>query len=325
MHWASPPRRPCYKGRLSAYPVNALQIVRRFRSRLVARALSVLMLMAPLGLTLGACSTLSKLSPWSGNEAALNPPPDPSAVPAEELYNRGADAMSQKRYSVAATQFDLVEQTYPYSSWAVSAQLMQGYAQYLQGQYTLSIATLDRFIQLHPAHRDIAYAYYLRALCFYEQIADVRRDQKDTRQAMDALQEVVNRFPDSAYARDARLKIDLGRDHLAGKEMAIGRWYQDQHLYAAAIGRFQTVVNDYQTTNHVAEALHRLTEIYLVLGLPDQARKTAAVLGYNYPGSPWYSDSYRALVADDQVKNPADVAPPEAQPGFFTRVWHSVF
>ena len=179
---------------------------------------------------------------------------------------------------------------------------MQGYAQYLQQNYTDAIGTLDRFIQLHPAHRDIAYAYYLRALCYYEQIADIQRDQKGTQEAMAALQEVVNRFPDSAYARDARLKIDLCRDHLAGKEMEIGRFYESQHLYAAAIGRFQRVVDDYQTTNHVAEALDRLTEIYLKLGLPDEARRTAAVLGYNYPGSRWYADSYDQLVADGQVQ-----------------------
>ncbi len=118
---------------------------------------------------------------------------------------------------------------------------------------------------------------------------------------MAALQEVVNRFPDSAYARDARLKIDLGRDHLAGKEMEIGRYYEKQHLYTAAIGRFQRVVDDYQTTNHVPEALHRLTEIYLKLGLTDQAKRTAAVLGHNYPGSDWYEDSYSQLVDDGQI------------------------
>ena len=150
---------------------------------------------------------------------------------------------------------------------------MQGYTQYLQNHYTEAIGTLDRFIQLHPAHRDVAYAYYLRALCYYEQIADIQRDQKGTQLAMTALQEVVNRFPDSAYARDARLKIDLCRDHLAGKEMEIGRWYESQHLYAAAIGRFQRVVDDYQTTNHVPEALHRLTEIYLLLGMKDEAQE----------------------------------------------------
>ena len=149
-----------------------------------------------------------------------------------------------------------------------------------------------------PAHRDIAYAYYLRALCYYEQIADIQRDQRGTEQAMNALQEVVNRFPGTTYARDASLKVDLCRDHLAGKEMEIGRFYQKQHLYEAAIGRFQRVVDDFQTTNHVPEALHRLTEIYLVLGLRDEARKTASVLGYNYPGNQWYEDSYTQLVDD---------------------------
>jgi outer membrane protein assembly factor BamD len=139
-------------------------------------------------------------------------------------------------------------------------------------------------------------------LCYYEQIEDIQRDQRNTREAMGALQEVVNRFPDSAYGRDARLKIDLARDHLAGQELEIGRWYEKQHLYAAAIGRFQTVVDQYQTTNHAAEALHRLTEIYLLLGLPDEARKTAAVLGHNYPGSEWYVDSYNQLIADGAAK-----------------------
>ena len=185
-----------------------------------------------------------------------------------------------------------MEQNYPYSTWAVNAQLMSAYSLYLQNKYTEALGTLDRFIQLHPAHRDIAYAYYLRALCYYEQIADIQRDQRGTEEAMNALREVATRFPDTAYARDAQLKIDLCFDHLAGKEMEIGRFYQKQHLYEAAIGRFQRVVDDYQTTNHAPEALARLTEVYLALGLKDQARKSAAVLGYNYPGSEWYSATY---------------------------------
>jgi outer membrane protein assembly factor BamD len=244
--------------------------------------------------------------------------------PVEELYNNGVDALNAKRWSSATDQFNAVEQNYPYSSWAVNAQLMQGYSQYLQNKYTDAIGTLDRFIQLHPAHRDIAYVYYLRALCYYEQIADIERDQKGTDQAMNALREVVNRFPDSVYARDARLKIDLCVDHLAGKEMEIGRYYQKQHLYEAAIGRFQRVVDDFQTTNHVPEALHRLTEIYLELGLKDQARKTASVLGYNYPGSAWYEDSYNDLVRDGVARG--DEKPPAGSgPGFFSRAWHSIF
>jgi outer membrane protein assembly factor BamD len=244
-------------------------------------------------------------------------------APVEDLYNNGVDALNSSRYQSATDQFNLVEQNYPYSTWAVNAQLMQGYTQYLQNHYTEAIGTLDRFIQLHPSHRDVAYAYYLRALCYYEQIADIQRDQRGTEQAMNALQDVVNRFPDSAYARDARLKIDLGRDHLAGKEMEVGRWYQSQHLYEAAIGRFQRVVDDYQTTNHVPEALHRLTEIYLILGLRDQARKTASVLAYNYPGSSWYEDSYNDLFDAGLVQQAGPARPSER--GFMSRAWHSIF
>jgi outer membrane protein assembly factor BamD len=267
-----------------------------------------------------ALPLLSACGGGSSDEAKKAP-----VGPVEELYNNGVDALNARRFTTAGDQFAAVEQNYPYSTWAVNAQLMSGYSLYLQNKYTDAIGTLDRFIQLHPAHRDIAYAYYLRALCYYEQIADIQRDQKGTEQAMAALREVTTRFPDSAYARDAKLKIDLCVDHLAGKEMEIGRFYQKQHLYEAAIGRFQRVVDDFQTTNHVPEALHRLTEIYLVLGLKDQARKTAAVLGYNYPGSVWYDDSYNQLLADG-VAHPDGKAPSgESGPGFFYRTWHAVF
>jgi outer membrane protein assembly factor BamD len=282
--------------------------------------LRCLALAALLGL--GGCSTIGS---WFGGDDA-DSKEDPANVPVEALYNRGVDALTARRYAVAVKQFDAVEQNYPYSSWATNAELMQGYSQYLQNKYTDSIGTLDRFIQLHPAHRDIGYAYYLRALCYYEQIADIARDQKGTQEAMTALQEVVNRFPDSAYGRDAKLKIDLARDHLAGKEMEIGRFYERQHLYTAAIGRFQKVVDDYQTTNHVPEALHRLTEIYLMLGLTEQARRTAAVLGHNYPGSEWYADSYNQLINDGQVKGtPVGPGGEPEKPGFFGRAFGWVF
>jgi outer membrane protein assembly factor BamD len=257
----------------------------------------------------------------SKNETAKEAP----VGPVEGIYNNGVDALNARRFSSADDQFAAVEQNYPYSSWAVNAQLMAGYSQYLQNKYTDALGTLDRFIQLHPAHRDIAYAYYLRALCYYEQIADIQRDQKGTEQAMNALREVVTRFPDTAYARDAKLKIDLCFDHLAGKEMEIGRFYQKQHLYEAAIGRFQRVVDDFQTTNHVPEALARLTEVYLSLGLKDQARKTAAVLGYNYPGSEWYDASYAQLVGDGVGRPGGGPRGDGEQPGFFSRAWHAVF
>jgi outer membrane protein assembly factor BamD len=195
---------------------------------------------------------------------------------------------------------------------------MAAYADYTRNRYTEAIGALDRFIQLHPAHRDIAYAYYLRALSQYEQINDAQRDQQQTITAMAALQDVVNRFPDTSYARDARLKMDLARDHLAGREMHVGRYYQRQGLLSAAIGRFRRVVDEYQTTNHVPEALHRLTEIYIALGLTDEARRTASVLGFNYPGSAWYQDSYALLV---EGAEPA----PQDRPGFIRRTVNWLF
>lgn len=272
----------------------------------------MLRLLLALCLMIGvaACSSMDDtLDPQRPEGIAANATP-------ESIYNAGVDAMQAEQFARAAALFDLIEREHPYSSWAVNAQLMAAYAEYQRNRYTEAIGALERFIQLNPAHQHVAYAYYLRALSYYEQIADVRRDQQGTVNAMSALQDVVNRFPDTAYARDARLKIDLARDHLAGKEMEIGRWYQGQRLYTAAIGRFRRVIEQFQTTNYVPEALHRLTEIYLTLGLTDEARKTASVLGHNFPGSEWYQDSY-ALLVDGAEGVPA-------QRGFFGRTLDSV-
>jgi outer membrane protein assembly factor BamD len=276
-----------------------------------------------LGLGLAALPGCSWFGNWDGKQSSLDAERRVAANATvdstpEGLYAAGVEALQQRRYAPAADYFDQIERDHPYSTWATNAKLMSAYAEYQRNRYTEAIGALDRFIQLHPAHRDIAYAYYLRALCYYEQIADAQRDQRGTEQAMAALQDVVNRFPDTAYSRDARLKIDLARDHLAGKEMNVGRFYQRQHLYAAAIGRFRRVVDEYQTTNHVPEALHRLTEIYLTLGLIDEAKKTASVLGHNFPGSPWYQDSYALLVDGAQPS-------PEDRRGFVTRAWDWVF
>jgi outer membrane protein assembly factor BamD len=272
-------------------------------------------------LSLLLCLVAPLLSGCGDSDKAKNTGPAP---PVEVLYNNGLDALNSRRYPAANDQFNSLEQNYPFSTWAVNAQIMQGYSQYLQNRYAEAIATLDRFIQLHPAYRDIAYIYYLRALCYYEQIADIQRDQKGTEDAMAALQEVVTRFPNSPYANDARLKIDLCRDHMAGKEMEIGRYYQKQHLYQAAVGRFQRVVDDYQTTAHVPEALARLVEVYLALGLRDEAKKTAAVLGYNDPGSEWYLESYGQLAAIGEVSQGLP-APSNGSRGFLSRAWHTLF
>jgi len=219
--------------------------------------------------------------------------------PPEELYNTGYAFMQEKEFDKAAKAFDEVDRQHPYSPWATKAQLMAAYAHYLQDEYDDSIIALTRFIELHPGNKDVAYAYYLKSVCYYEQIVDVGRDQKNTQLAFEALSEVVNRFPGTPYARDANLKLDLARDHLAGKEMEVGRFYLQRKQYLAAINRFRRVIETYQTTTHTPEALLRLTESYLALGIKDEAQAAAAVLGYNYPGSDWYADSYALLTAED--------------------------
>lgn len=215
--------------------------------------------------------------------------------PVETLYTKATDAMDRGEFKEAAKQFAEVERQHPYSQWATRAQIMEAYADYQDLDYDAAIKALDQFIELHPGNPDASYAYYLRALCNYERISDVRRDQTSAHEALKGLQDVISRFPDSDYARDANLKIALITDHLAGAEMEVGRYYIKQRLYIAAIGRFKTVVDKYQTTSHVPEALERLVECYVALGIFDEAKKDAAVLGYNFPGSDWYQDAYRLL------------------------------
>lgn len=217
------------------------------------------------------------------------------------LYNEAVGFLDEKQYRYAAGAFDEVERQHPYSEWARRGQLMSAYSYYMANKYDDAILAAERFIALHPGHKDAAYAYYLTAICYYEQISDIGRDQKLTEQALNALQEVVRRFPDSDYAKDAKLKIDLTQDHLAGKEMEIGRFYERSGEYLAAIRRFRTVVDKYQTTSHVPEALHRLVEANVALGLMTEAQQVAAVLGANYPASKWYKYSYN-LLAEKKLK-----------------------
>lgn len=221
------------------------------------------------------------------------------ATSVDVLYQEAQTAMNKKLYKTAARLFDDVERQFPYSEYATQAKLMTAFAHYKGLRYDEAILALDRFIELHPGHKDITYAYYLRAISFYEQIIDVGRDQEITQMAMESLNDVVRRFPNSEYARDANLKLDLTRDHLAGKEMEIGRYYLNRKHYMASINRFKTVVDQYQTTTHVPEALHRMVESYLALGLNGEAQRIASVLGYNYPGSKWYEASYAMIKGGD--------------------------
>jgi outer membrane protein assembly factor BamD len=265
-------------------------------------------------LPLAACGTA-----WDGRQDSLTPRAATTQdTSPEALFASGIEALNRGEYARAVGLFDTVDREHPYSAFATNAKLMGAYGEYMRNRYTEALGALDRFIQLHPAHRDIAYAYYLRALCLYEQINDVERDQRTTEQALVALQDVVNRFPNTPYARDARLKMDLGRDHLAGHEMAVGRFYQTRRLHLAAIGRFRRVVDEFQTTNHVPEALHRLTELYLTLGMVEEARRTASVLGHNYPGSPWYQDSY-VLLVEGAERDSLD------RPSWFRRTFGGLF
>ncbi len=221
------------------------------------------------------------------------------SAPVETLYEQAKTAMDGEDYVEATKYFEEVERQHPYSQWSTRAQLMGAYSSYLDQRYDDAVISLDRYIQLHPGAGDVDYAHYLKALCFYEQISDVRRDQEMTIQAVKALNTLINRFPNSQYTRDAMLKRDLTFDHLAGKEMDVGRYYLNRGHVNASINRFRSVVVNFQTTSHVAEALHRLVEAYMTLGLRNEALKVAAVLGHNYPGSKWYERSY-ALLDDEQ-------------------------
>ena len=211
------------------------------------------------------------------------------------LYNAAWQQMRNHNYTAAALIFDEVERQHPYSIWARRAQLMSAFNYYAAGDHTKSIDSARRFMSIHPGNRDAPYALYLIALNYYEQISDVTRDQAITHQAMDSLGEVARRYPGTPYADDARLKMDLVRDHLAGKEMEIGRFYQRRGQWLAAVVRFRTVIDEYQTTSHAPEALMRLTESYLALGVPDQAQRAAAVLGANYPQTHWYRRAFELM------------------------------
>jgi len=242
--------------------------------------------------------------------------------PADALYSAAHDEMGRHRYRLAAAMFDEVERQHPYSEWARRSMLMAAFANYQARNYDEAISDAQRFISLHPGNRNAAYAYYLVALCYFEQIMDVGRDQQTTQQALDALEQVVRRYPNTRFATDARLKIDMTRDHLAGKEMDVGRWYLRRNYHLAAINRFRNVIADYGNTTHVPESLHRLVESYVALGIDEEARQVAAVLGYNFPGSEWYERSYDLLTREG-ITLEIDVE--RDDPSYFERAWRRLF
>ena len=223
------------------------------------------------------------------------------------LYAAAKRTMDRGDYEQAAKLFDEVERQHPYSVWARRAQIMSAFNYYLALKYTDAISSAQRFLTIHPGNSEAPYAHYLVAMSYYQQIADVTRDQAITQQAADAFGELIRRYPDSRYAADGRLKLDLIYDHLAGKEMEVGRFYERSGNWLAASLRFREVAEKYQTSSHAPESLERLVESYLALGTPAEAYKTAAVLGKNYAGSFWYRQSLRLLL-DYEKKHPKQAA-----------------
>lgn len=231
----------------------------------------------------------------------------------DTLYNRAMSQLDEKQWTSAINSFEELERQHPYSEWATRAQMMTAYAHFRAENYDETVAAAERFIRLHPGHKDLPYLYYLKGMGHYYRISDVRRYQGETRQALASFEELVERFPHSHYAQDAKLKITLCKDHLAGQDMAVGRFYQGQKKYQAAINRYQNVVNDYPRTPQSQEALYRITESYLALGVDDEAKRSAAILGYNHPKSAWYTKAYTLLTEKK-------LAPVGEQDSWFTRV-----
>jgi outer membrane protein assembly factor BamD len=236
--------------------------------------------------------SLNPLNLFAGEKYKTKIEPD---VPAEDLYNQGLARLQSKDYDGAAKKFTDLEKQYPYSQWQRKGLLMTTFSQYQNGSYDDAIASAKRYIGLFSSSPDLAYAYYLEAMSYYNQIPEISRDQNRSAKAAELFTQIIEKFPKSEYADDARYKLQVARDQLAGKEMLVGRYYLNQHNYAAAINRFREVLFKYQTTRHAEEALLRLMEAYLALGIPNEAQTAAAVLGHNFPESAWYKDAYALL------------------------------
>ncbi|MNX46384.1 Outer membrane protein assembly factor BamD precursor [compost metagenome] len=274
----------------------------KFRSGLI------LMTVAVAALTVSACSGTKPRQKLAYEER-----------PVELLYNTGYQRLQSKRWTDAIDYFQEVERQHPYSEWSRRAILMQVYAYYQNNNYQDAIAAADRFIALFPGNPSAAYAFYMRAICNFEQIVDVGRDQGYAEAALVGLRDVARRYPNTPYATDARVKIDMVNDQLAGKEMAVGRFYQRANQPLAALNRYKAVINNeaFQRSSHTPEALYRLVEVNVALGLNEEATRNAAVLGHNYPGSPWYAEAYALLTERGQRP---DVQPEAKRESWLQRI-----
>lgn len=262
--------------------------------------------------TLGNFPTLGDL--WGSKKADELLPEQPADV----LYNEALTLLNKKEFEKAAKKFEEVDRQHPYSEWGRKSLLMQAYAYYEGQRHTEAVAASRRYMALHPGSPDAAYAQYLGASALFDDIPNIETDQKRTENALEALTEIIRKYPDSEYAASAKKKIDVARDQLAGKEMITGRYYLKNRNYTGAINRFKTVVTKYQNTRHVEEALARLVEAYMALGIVNEAQTAAVVLGHNFPASPWYKDAYN-LVSSGGVN-----VPTEDKGSWISRTWKSV-
>ncbi len=248
--------------------------------------------LAAIALFASACSMIDQFNPFGTEKYKMEIVPD---TPASKTYNQGLEKLANGAPSDAAKKFTELGKQYPGSDWAQKALLMTTYADFQAGSYTDAETSAERFLKEYPSSPDAAYVTYLRANAFYQQIPDISRDQDSATKALEAFQDLVKKYPKSEYVEDAKFKIQVTEDQLAGKEMSIGRFYLNRHNYTAAINRFRNVLQYYQTTRHAEEALYRLVEAYLGLGITDEAQTAAAVLGHNFPDSQWYQDAYALL------------------------------
>lgn len=267
-----------------------------FRSRHFTLGNTVRLALVSVGAVgLAGCSTIDSLNPFGGEKYETKILPD---VPADDVYNQGVARMEKKDTAGAAKKFSQLEKDYPYSDWSRKGLLMQTYAQYQGGSYDDAIESGGRYYSLYPNSPDAPYALYMQAMSYYNQVPDISRDQQQAGKALDLFNQIVTKFPNSEYANDSRYKIQVTRDQLAGKEMSVGRFYLARKNYIAAVNRFREVLGRYQTTRHTEEALMRLTEAYMALGISNEAQTAAAILGHNYPDSQWYKDAYALLKSD---------------------------
>src|SRR5580700_10024864 len=281
--------------------------------RLTRRSLAVAAFIA-IALSGSGCSMFDQFNPFGNEKYKMEVTPD---VPASKTYDQGLEKLANGSPSEAAKKFTDLGKQYPTSDWARKGLLMSTYAQYQAGDYTTAETSAERYLKDYPNSPEADYILYLQANAYYMQIPDISRDQEKTAKALETFQSVVQKYPKSDYADDAKFKIQVTRDQVAGKEMSIGRFYLTRRNYTAAINRFRNVLTNYQTSRHAEEALYRLTEAYLGLGITGEAQTAAAVLGHNFPDGEWYKDAFALLQS-------GGLSPNEDQASWISKIYHSV-